>query len=1299
MSKFNFEYGPKWIEENGLYTFVVSETEKSPVIEVKSDFSFLPDSAFNPSFKGIQFTITNDDNGTVLNQFTTTDKSKIQFNLNESNVGDYTIQANITYQFYIQGNERPDTEVDLLESSFKIESETTETSGGNGNGGNGNGGGEVQPFTLPFNTTITSVDKDLNIITTKDDNEISNLNLPDTLSIEKVEKTKNYAISYSAVDYKNLNVLLNSNGIKTIITNTDIDVENTPIDPYSVVLKLYEPLSTNTFVKDKVSVVKEMAEPIRETIRLAPFNDADLGDRFLYEADDTSIDYINNLRTSNKNQNDLFTSENYISSSLFDSVLSGSVSSDVNVDYNDYGNFSIFGSVEKRLENFRTKLLDYEFYSKESGSLAAQTASAVFKSEIVRNEEFKKNITNNFDHYEKYLFYESSSYATSSFGQEFDTSWPKENSTKPHNVLSVSASAATSWYNSNITSASLYDQNNPNRLVNLIPEHIKRDSENQPFLDFLDMVGHYYDNIWIYVKAMTDTYDRREDLSEGLSRDLVWTVSNAFGWKQPSGTEITELHKLILGQYLSGSFGSEEYKEYSERSSKEIQQEIWGRVLTSMPYILKTKGTKESIEALVNAYGIPPTILKVREYGGADNKDYQPTFEIQRRFTKALDFKNSQYIQTQWKETSGSLRTPDTIEFRFRAASSSNQVLVAKNIGNEQAFAVRLLEQGSTTDNKGKVEFLLTSSFGTESVTSSLFPVYNNEFWSVGITRELSSGYDQEVKNEFETTSSLKYNLFVKQYEAGRSKILYDSSTSMTLSGSTTGTGLTSSLHNGQWTASGDMFFGSTGSFGDLGVEFTGSLQEIRYYNSPLTESAFNNHTRAPKSINGNHISASFTDLIFRLRLDDNKNLSTSSDLRNVTPDQLTFAHTSSAYQSGSAVGFTTNTFVDIEQEEKALTPNIGYGLSNSKVRIEKNWITSGSALSSNYRTEQSSYDTSPLDSNKLGVFLSPIDIINRDIIESLGDIDFDQQLGDPRDEYEYSYRGLESIAKSYFQKYTKTNNFWEYMRLIKFYDQSIFDQVKKVIPARVKSTLGLLIEPSILQRQKEVIGKPPSIESLVKEAEINIGILEATQSRRRPVLSATSSRLDFTGVETSDFLREPSLYLVGQSHLSESLNRGKIYRDSFARAATTALTSLSSSHTEGFRNDDLIQSFQLDPFISSSRFSDRFEEREFFYTSSTAVGTAGAATGSVTFTANFIPPLSSSVAHAYSSSLVKAEVQRPSDYSIAFRRNSFEGVKNTIDTTTDDKVPFLVSATGRTAVVSRDNGAGGNRLEVIRKK
>ena len=101
--------------------------------------------------------------------------------------------------------------------------------------------------------------------------------------------------------------------------------------------------------------------------------------------------------------------------------------------------------------------------------------------------------------------------------------------------------------------------------------------------------------------------------------------------------------------------------------------------------------------------------------------------------------------------------------------------------------------------------------------------------------------------------------------------------------------------------------------------------------------------------------------------------------------------------------------------------------------------------LSVDYRTEESSYDiTVPIDSNKVGVFFSPTDVINRDIIESLADIDFDQEIGDPRDEQELFYRGLRKLSDSFFQKYKGTNNFWDYMRLIKYYDQAIFEQIKK---------------------------------------------------------------------------------------------------------------------------------------------------------------------------------------------------------------------------------------------------------------
>ena len=1298
--KMNITLGPKFEKINNIPTFVLANNE-----ETTATFSFsmkkqsLKDKLWKRT--GIKYTLYRE--GQIVNE--TDNKQPNPYKLDLKPFGQGYFQLNITAFGRRKFVTRTKKKNYSKRIAFKvIDTNVVETTADD------NFNGIPTGIFAPFKSTITDILPETNTIIVENKFDKNSLGLPSDFPVDDVvsENISTWAIRYNTIDYSNLNTLLSVNGQKSLIVNAEVDSETFKLPPYSVVLKTYEPLVNNITTEDKVSVVKEMAEPIRDTIRLVPFNDVDLGDRYLYQPNNKSIDYINNSKTSKQTQDSLLTDSNFLSGSLFNAILSGSNDADINVDYNDYGNFSTFGSVRKRLENFWNKLERIEYYSKESGSLAVKAAStgSVYESEIVKNEELKNGIINNFDHFEKYLYYESSSANSSSFGLEFDTSWPKENSTKPHNVLSVTSSVVMTWYNNNIISASNYDQNNPNRLINLVPEYLKghhitstnygtatesynrhqsysQDSENKPFLDFLDMTGHYFDNVWVYIKAFEDIYDRREKLNEGLSKDLVWVVSNAFGWNQPSGKEILDLHRYFKGYELSGSATSSTYEVYSVESERDIEREIWGRVLTSMPYILKTKGTKESIQALVNAYGIPPTILRVNEYGGPDNKDYQPNFNIQQRFTKALDFKNSQYILNQWKESSGSLRTPDTLEFRFRTPSSSNQVLLSKD--NE--FLVRLKEEGSTTDNKGRVEFILSSSMGTGSVSSSLFPVYNNEFWSVGITREKNSGYDviSDRTTEYNVTESLKYNLYVKQYESGRSKIVYDSATSMTLSGSTTGDASASALLNGQWTASGNLYWGSTGSFGStLGSEFTGSLQELRLWNAPLTESAFNNHTRAPKAINGNHASASYTDLIFRLRLDDNKNLSSSPGLNNISPNQ---SFKAVEFESGSGIGFTANTFTNVEQEEKALTPNVGYGLSNSKVRIERSWIPSGSGLSVDYRTEESSYDTAPLDSNKVGVFFSPTDVVNRDIIESLADLDFDQEIGDPRDEQEFFYRGLNKLAESYFKKYKGTNDFWDYMRLVKYYDQAIYEQIKKVIPARTKFNYGLLVEPNILERPKEVISKSPNIENVIVEGEINVGLLEATQSYRRPVTTITSSRDDYFGVVSESFFHEPSFYLIGSASLSSSLNDNR-YKDSFVRVEKTG------SLLEGVKLQDVLFNEVLSPFVSSSRESEFDEVREIFYTSSAAVGTAGAATGShIRYS-----PLSSSLSHAYSSSFKKAEYQPPSDYLTGYRRSRYDGVKNTIDTTSDGELPIIVQVSSPTAVVAKKSGDG-KKLEVVRKK
>ena len=83
-----------------------------------------------------------------------------------------------------------------------------------------------------------------------------------------------------------------------------------------------------------------------------------------------------------------------------------------------------------------------------------------------------------------------------------------------------------------------------------------------------------------------------------------------------------------------------------------------------------------------------------------------------------------------------------------------------------------------------------------------------------------------------------------------------------------------------------------------------------------------------------------------------------------------------------------------------------------NKIRIESQKLLG--SLSVDERQELSAYDAAPVDSNKLGVYFSPADVINEDIILSVAGFDYDDYLGDPRDKYSLRYRGLDYAAEQY---------------------------------------------------------------------------------------------------------------------------------------------------------------------------------------------------------------------------------------------------------------------------------------------
>ena len=621
------------------------------------------------------------------------------------------------------------------------------------------------------------------------------------------------------------------------------------------------------------------------------------------------------------------------------------------------------------------------------------------------------------------------------------------------------------------------------------------------------MMGHHYDLIWTHIKALTDVHDRSEDVTKGISQALVEPVAKSLGFDMKEGRDLVRLPQYHLGLQESGSDTGVYSVRFTKKSQKDVTREIWNRILSTMPYMLKSKGTKQSLKALIAAYGIPTSILRVQEYGGP-KLNGKSDFEIKARFTKALDFKGAQYVQVPWYDvTVPYTKSPDTIEFRFKTGQELDQLLATKiNSTNKIEAAIYLTNDG-TTDGQGNINFVLSGSTNA-SMSIASQPFYNNQYWSVMVRRRkgsISSSYeDQTLQHNTGSALTQSYDMFIGYYDAGTDEISVKASSSMTVTGSLNA----SWYQTGSAAVDNNWFIGGKFDDASKGEQLSGSIMEFRYWNTPLSESSFYNHVAAPKAVNGNHASSSYFDLSLRLSMDDNINL-------NSQPNGLKDYTVTDGQTYATASGFADEIpFSNVSDRQKAFIPNIGFGKSTNKIRIEANRLRTPDGapgvLSPNERVEFSAYDLASNDSGKLGIFFAPTDVINEDIILSVADLDYGKYLGDPRDQYEerYTYGRFDRVADTYWKKWTTKQGFWDYIKLIKYYDLSLFDHLRKLSPGRAQKTLGILIEPTMLERNKVIMGKKPSMENLRKEAKYDLtdffpSNISGSQKRHRGIVDS----------------------------------------------------------------------------------------------------------------------------------------------------------------------------------------------------
>jgi hypothetical protein len=261
---------------------------------------------------------------------------------------------------------------------------------------------------------------------------------------------------------------------------------------------------------------------------------------------------------------------------------------------------------------------------------------------------------------------------------------------------------------------------------------------------------------------------------------------------------------------------------------------------------------------------------------------------------------------------------------------------------------------------------------------------------------------------------------------------------------------------------------------------FTGSLQEIRYWafnnDARLTDTAFTNHVLSPLSIEGNTYTASYTDLVYRLPLgSDNKiyTLSSGAKIASSHPNQnnIDIFKSLTGYlafdvNSGSAYNFVGDS-TDWQYEEESyftVVPEIiGTRATSDKIRIESGSVTG--ELQLNQSIISNSIELASIDSAMLGVYYSPVDDIDIDISHQIGGAKFDDFVGNPRDAYRSRYKELNNIRNHYWSKYNTSPTFGAYLKVLKYFDHSIFKQVESLLPGRAKDQTGLMIKPNLLER------------------------------------------------------------------------------------------------------------------------------------------------------------------------------------------------------------------------------------------
>ena len=489
----------------------------------------------------------------------------------------------------------------------------------------------------------------------------------------------------------------------------------------------------------------------------------------------------------------------------------------------------------------------------------------------------------------------------------------------------------------------------------------------------------------------------------------------------------------------------------------------------------------------MNCNGIPSTILSIKEYGGSTpvsgpvkdlkTADFYKTFTYEKASLalKGNSGANGYFIKTNFSgnisaaalTTFGNNLAGSTIEFRAKPYRTNNtQILLTMsgstlngNYGSSRDHIVTLepytgndISSSGDATQYGRLN-LIVNTF--TRCSTDFFPIYNGDFWNVNLSAKYLGNID---------TGSL--TIGARQANFNKNIFKYEASANVSASNFWSWTWQHKPGNNGfKFVYIGGLEPNTAGSDYDTfeAYQYSGSIQEVRYYiGEVLSDSTLKKHALEPFMYAGNSISSSYNNLVLRLPLGSNDLQDSSSFHPNI--DVSSFG-----MEDGVSSSISSQQWEEIVETHFLPTPDtVGISTTSEKVRIDEG-IIDENILSPSKKYETSTLDRQPPEYEDLGIFFSPTNEINEDIIYQLGSFRLDDYIGSPLPSAQTAsqYNDLKTIKDIYFKRVTNKYNYGDYIKQIQYLDHTLFKVIEQFVPFKANTKTGLIVEPHFLERSK----------------------------------------------------------------------------------------------------------------------------------------------------------------------------------------------------------------------------------------